>query len=255
MATTDGNVVQHDKSLIGEGVIRIRKRGSQGEFISIGNCDTFNLGFSVEKRELKNFMGGGGNRNVKEIVGSVMATLGLYDLTSGNIARALKGNAVDVAAEAITDELVTCGGVINEFVPFANIPDTSASVTVTDASVSAEALVAGTDYVLNPHGLTVLSEKITAAGVKVSYTPKAGSAIHLLAGTGQEWEIHIAGLNDAQSGQPYAVRVHRAKFGLTSEFALLSQDYTKLTPPLEILADDLITAEGISKFVRMDIVD
>lgn len=255
MAQTDGNVVQHDKSLIGEGIIRLRKYGSQGPLIDIGNCDTFNLGFSVEKRELKNFRGGGGNRNVKEIVGAVTAALGLYDLTAGNIARALKGNSVAVVADAITDELVVCGGVIDEFVPFANIPDTSESVTVADASVSATPLVAGTDYILNPHGLTVLSEKITAAGIKVSYTPRAGSAIHLLAGSGQEWEIHIAGLNDAQSGAPYAVRIHRAKFGLTSEFALLSQDYTKLTPPLEILADDLITAEGISKFVRMDIVD
>lgn len=254
MATTDGNVVQHDKSLIGEGIVRLRKRGSQGEFISIGNCDTFNLGFSVEKRELKNFMGGGGNRNVKEIIGAVTAAIGLYDLTAGNIARALQGNSVAVLATAITDELIVCGGVINEFVPFEFIPDTSVAVTVTDASVSATVLVAGTDYVLNPHGLTVLSANITAAGVKVSYTPKAGSAIHLLAGTGQEWEIHIAGLNDAQSGEPYSVRIPRAKFGLTSEFALLSQDYTKLAPPLEILADDLVTAPGISKFVRMDIV-
>ena len=255
MATTDGNVVQHDKSLIGEAIIRIRKRGSQGEFISIGNCDAFNLGFSVEKRELKNFMGGGGNRNVKEIIGAVTATIGLYDLTAGNIARALKGNAVAVATTPIVDELIVCGGVINEFVPFANIPDTSATVTVVDAAAAPETLVAGTDYLINPHGLTVLSAKITAAGVKVSYTPKAGSAIHLLAGSGQEWEIHIAGLNDAQSGAPYSVRIHRAKFGLSSEFALLSQDYTKLSPPLEILADDTVIGEGISKFVRMDIVD
>lgn len=255
MATTDGNVVQHDKSLIGEGIIRLRKYGSQGPLIDIGNSDAFNLSFSVEKRTLKNFRGGGGNRNVKEIVGDVTAALGLYDLTAENIARALKGSTVAITADPITDELLVCGGVINEFVPFANIPDTSATVTVVDAAAAPEALEAGTDYVLNPHGLTILSNKITAAGVKVSYTPKVGSAIHLLAGSGQEWEIHIAGLNDAQSGAPYAVRIHRAKFGLSSEFALLSQDYTKLSPPLEILADDTVTGEGISKFVRMDIVD
>ena len=255
MATTDGNVVQVDQSLIGEGIVRLRKYGSQDPLIDIGNCDTFNLGFSVEKRELKNFRGGGGNRNVKEIIGAITAALGLYDLTAGNIARALQGNTVAVDATAVTDELLVCGGIINEFVPFANIPNLSEAVTVTDAAASPETLTAGTDYVLNPHGLTILSEKITAAGVKVSYTPKAGSAIHLLAGSGQEWEIHIAGLNDAQSGAPYAVRIHRAKFGLTSEFALLSQDYTKLSPPLEILADDTVTGTGISKFVRMDIVD
>ena len=252
MAMTDGNAVQVDKSLIGEGIIYLRKYGSQEGMIDIGNCDEFNLGFASEKRELKNYRGGGGNRNVIEKVSGVTASLGLYDLTPENIARALKGVVQQIDTQAITDEALKCSGIINEFVPFANIPDPEKPVTVKLADDSE--LEAGTDYRVSAHGLVVLSDKVTAAGVKVSYTPKAGSAVQMLAGSGQEWEIYIAGLNDAQSGEPYAVRVHRCKFSLSSEFAVLSQDYTKLNPTLEILTDDTVTGTGISKFVRMDLV-
>lgn len=255
MSNPNGNQNQHDFSFIGEGVLRIRKYGSQDPFIDIGNAETLNMSFATETRALRNFRGGGGNRNVQEMVTDVSASIGLYDLTPGNIARAYQGSADAVSTAAVTDELLVCGGEMDEFVPFDKIPDLNETVTVVDAATPPQTLEAGTDYVLNPHGLTIKSNKITAAGLKVSYTPAAANAIQLLTGEGIEWEAHLAGMNSAQNGKAYAVRIHRLKFGLASELALLSQDYSQLQPTLQILADDTVTGEGISKFVRMDMVE
>ncbi|NDM57851.1 hypothetical protein, partial [Klebsiella pneumoniae] len=62
----------------------------------------------------------------------------------------------------------------------------------------------GTDYLLVPHGIQVLSGgKIDATGIKVSYTPRPSRAVHMLNGSQKELELFIAGLNDAQSGEPF----------------------------------------------------
>ena len=255
MSNHNGNTNQLDHSFIGEGILYIRKFGSQDPLIDIGNAESFNISFQIEKKQLRNFRGGGGNRNVKDIVTSVSASLGLHDLTPGNIARAYHGTATTGSVTAIVDELVVCGGELDEFVPFARLPDLTETVTVVDAATTPQTLVAGTDYILTPHGLTIKSGKITAAGLKVSYTPGPSSAIELLTGEGIEWEGYLAGLNSSQNGKPYAVRLHRFKFGLASELGLLSQDYSQISPTIEVLADDTKTGTGISKFVRMDMVN
>lgn len=255
MSTVNGNTNQLDYSFIGEGIIYGRKYGSTDPLIDFGNAESLNLSFSTDKKQLPNYRGGGGNRNVKELVTGVSAAIGMYDLTPGNIARAYEGKASAGTTTAITDELLACGGELDEFVPFARLPDLSKTVTVVDAAASPQTLEAGTDYVLTPHGLTIKSGKITAAGLKVSYSPAASSAIELLVGAGVEWEIYVAGLNGAQNGKPYAVRLHRVKFGLASELGLLSQDYSQISPTIEVLVDTTKTGEGISKFATIEMVN
>ena len=115
-------------------------------------------------------------------------------------------------------------------------------------------LVAGTDYLLTPHGIQVLSgTTIDETGVLVDYTPRKNTAVQMLNSSEKEFEIFIAGLNDAQSGEPYALRIRRAKFGLLQEMPILGQDYLKLTGPIELLADPTVVADDISKFLQMDL--
>ncbi|MDF5999592.1 hypothetical protein P4050_14450 [Pseudomonas aeruginosa] len=46
----------------------------------------------------------------------------------------------------------------------------------------------GTDYLLVPHGIQVLSGgKIDATGIKVSYTPRPSRAVHMLNGSQKSW--------------------------------------------------------------------
>lgn len=251
-------MAQVDRSFIGEGIIYARKYGSQDPLLDIGNCDSFNVAYATEKKQLPNYRGGGGNRNVKEQVTGVTAAIGMYDLTPENIARVTNSVIASVPTTAIVDEQLVAGGVIGELIPFNHLPDTAQTVTVrTVVEPPAEGveLIAGTDYVLTPHGIISKSAAVTAAGVSVSYTPLKASALHMLAGAPVELELYIAGLNDAQSGEPFSLRPRRAKFGLTSELPVFSTEYVKLASTVELLADDLVQGAGISKFCQMDVVD
>ena len=244
---------QIDRSFIGEGIAYARAYQSQDPLLDMGNCDAFNIAFTTNRQTLPNYRGGGGNRNVREPVTDVTATVGLYDLTDTNVARVTRSTIQNVAAGVQTDEPATAGGVEGELIPFKHLPDLSKPVTVKGADDTA--LEAGIDYLLTPHGiLRTATSKITAAGVLFTYTKRESSALQMLNGSARELEIFIAGLNDAQSGEPYTLRLRRVKFGMLASFPVFGQEYLKLEGPAELLADPLVLANDISKFCQMDIV-
>lgn len=243
-------MAQQDRSFVGEGIIYARAYQTTDALLDIGNCDVFNLGFQTERATLRNYRGGGGNRNVREQVTDVTATIGMYDITAVNLARVTRASVADVLAGEVTAEALACKGIEGELIPFKHLPDLSAPVTLVTADD--EALAAGTDYLLTPHGIIVIgSGLITDAGIKATYTKQASSVIHLLAGSQVELELYIAGLNDAQSGEPWSLRPRRVKFGLISELPVFGTEYLKLEASAELLADPLVTATDISKFCEM----
>lgn len=247
-------MAQIDRSFIGEGIIYARAYQSQDPLLDIGNCDAFNISFTSDRQTLRNFRGGGGNRNVREIVTDVTSTIGMYDMTATNLARSTRSTVVAVAAGTVTDELRISAGVEGELIPFKHLPDLTQPVTVKTAGDVA--LQASTDYLLTPHGIIVTANSnIDDTGVKLTYTKRKASAVQMLNGSQVELELLIAGLNDAQSGEPYSLVVRRAKFGLLSELPVLGQEYLRLEGPAELLADPLITATDLSKFCEMNLVD
>lgn len=244
---------QIDRSFIGEGIPYGRLYQTQDPLIDMGNCDAFNIAFTTNRQTLPNFRGGGGNRNVRERVTDVNATIGLYDMTETNLARITRSTIQNVASGVQTDEPATAGGVEGELIPFKYLPDLSKPVTVKGADDTE--LSAGADYLLTPHGiLRTAGSKITAAGVLLTYTKRASSALQMLNGNAPELEIFIAGLNDAQSGEPYTLRLRRVKFGMLASLPVFGQEYLKLEGPAELLADPLVLTNDISKFCQMDIV-
>lgn len=246
-------MAQADRSFIGEGIIYARAYQSQDPLLDIGNCDQFDIAWATNRQALPNYRGGGGNRNVQERITDVTATIGMYDLTPENVARVTRSRVTAIVTDAITDEVLAGAGVEGELIPFKYLPDLAETVTLKDAADVA--LVAGTDYLLNPHGIIVLgSGKITATGVKASYTPRAASVLQMMTTSAVELEIYIAGLNDAQSGEPFSLRPRRVKFGMLSQMSVLGQEYLKLEGPAELLADDTIIATDISKFCEMQLV-
>lgn len=245
---------QIDRSFVGEGIPYARTYQSQDALLDMGNCDSFNIAFTTNRQTLPNFRGGGGNRNVREQVTDVTATIGLYDLTATNVARVTRSTITAVAAGIITEEPRVCEGVQGELIPFKSLPDLSAPVTV--VTTADGPLVAGTDYLLTPHGILVTgSGAITSAGVKLTYTARKSSALQMLNGSQVELEIFIAGLNDAQSGEPYSLHLRRVKFGMLASFPVFGQEYLKLEGPAELLADPLVLSNDISKFCEMNIID
>lgn len=246
-------MAQIDRSFVGEGIIYGRIYQSAEALTDLGNCDTFNLSFATERKTLPNYRGGGGNRNVRERVTDVTATVGMFDIVASNLARVTKAVIAEVAAGAVTAEVLGCKGEQGELIPFKHLPDLRQPVTlVTAADV---ALQPGTDYLLTAHGVIVTpGSLIDDTGIKASYTRLQSSAVQMLAGSQFELELFIAGLNDAKSGEPFALRVHRAKFGLAKEIPMFGTEFMRLEAPVELLASDLVQSGGISKFCQMDLV-
>ncbi len=241
-----------DRSFIGEGIVHGREYGSQDPLLPFGNCDVFNISFATDRKALPNYMGGGGNRNVRERVTDVTSSVGFYDLTPSNLALVTRSTIQVTPTAAVTDEPHISTGVALELIPFKYLPDLTKTVTVKTAGGAP--LDEGTDYLLIPHGIQVLSDgDIDATGITVSYTPRPSSAVQMLNGSQKELELYIAGLNDAQSGEPFSLRLRRVKFGMLQELAVLGQEYAKLTGPAELLADPRVTATDISKFCQMDL--
>lgn len=247
-------MAQIDRSFAGEGIIYARAYQSTDPLLDIGNCESFDISFSSNVSKLKNFRGGGGNRNVREVVSDVAAKIGMYDLTATNVARVTRSNVLTIAAGVVADEVLACAGVEGELIPFDNLPDLSVAPVIKTAADTA--LVAGTDYLLSPHGIIVTANSgITVTGIKASYTKLPATALQLLNGSQVELEFYIAGLNDAQSGEPFSLRPRRAKLGLLSELKVFGQEYLKLDASAELLADPLVLSTDLSKFCEMKMVN
>ncbi|WP_339665240.1 hypothetical protein [uncultured Pseudomonas sp.] len=245
-------MAQVDRSFVGEGIIYARAYQSQAALLDIGNCDAFNLSYQTNRTTLPNFRGGGGNRNVRERITDVTASIGMYDLTPENVARVTRSLVTEVPTTAIVDEPLACEGLVGELIPFKYLPNMTPAPVLKTAGD--DPLVAGTDYLLNPHGIIVTSTtNITSAGVKASYTPRGSSVLQMMTAPAVELEIYIAGLNDAQSGEPFSLRPRRVKLGVVSQLQVLGQEYLKLEAPGELLADDTVVASDISKFCAMEL--
>lgn len=130
-------------------------------------------------------------------------------------------------------------------------------ITITVAAGSESDAQPGSDYQLTPHGIIIPegSAILASKAATASYTSLESGVVHLLNSAQVELEIYIAGLNDAQSGEPYSLRARRVKMGIVSELGVLGQEYAKLEASAELLADPLVTDSGLSKFCEITLLN
>ncbi len=247
-------VVQNDESMIPEGVIAIRLHGAGADrpWHDVGNNSAGTLNVTTESRNLPNYRGGGGNRNSSTKISEVTAAFTMHDISPENIARALRGTQTEVSITPIVDELLATSGIIGEVIAFEYLPDRTETIAVKTADDAV--LEAGTDYTLTPHGLSVESALVTAAGLKVSYTPAAGDVVDLLVGSDRTWEVRLLGTNDAQDGKPFKYNIWKAKFNIASSLSLISDTYAELPVVLNVLVDDTVDESGLAKFAKYSTV-
>ncbi len=241
-----------DRSFIGAGSIYIKPADNSAPLLPVGNVSQFQFSFEEDKKELKNYLGGGGNRNTLSRISSISASLTAHDFTAENLAMALRGSAKAGSTVAITDEAHVSHGVGNELIPFNKMPDMSKTVTVKDSMDTT--LVEGDDYTLTKAGIVVLSGGgIDDQGVKVSYTPLASNMVQALIESGKEFVLFMEGLNDAQDGKAFNIRVHRVKFSPVQNLDFISDDFASIPLELDVLADTSITSSGLSTFMQIDL--
>ena len=162
------------------------------------------------------------------------------------------GNVTTASTTPIIDELLPSHGVEDELIPFNYLPDLKQSVAVKDSTDTE--LVAGVDYELTKSGIKVLvNSGIDNQGVKVSYTPIASNMVQALVESGREFVLFMEGLNDAQEGLPFNIRVHRVKFSPAQNLGFISDDFASLSLQIDVLADPSISGNGLSPFMQIDL--
>ena len=241
-----------DRSFIGAGSIYIKPADNSAPLLPVGNVSQFQFSFEEDKKELKNYLGGGGNRNTLSRISSISASLTAHDFTAENLAMALRGSAKAGSTTAITDEQHTSFGIAGELIPFAKMPDLSKTIMVKDSLDTT--LIEGDDYTLTKAGIKVVDGGgIDDQGVQVSYTPLAANMVQALIESGKEFVLFMEGLNDAQDGKAFNIRVHRVKFSPVQNLDFISDDFASIPLELDVLADTSITGSGLSTFMQIDL--
>lgn len=244
-------MAQREASFIGVGTIYIRLKGGTKGLQRIGNCSELSYSFEEDKKEMKDYENaGGGNKNVITRISNFTGSLKVHDYTADSLALALRGEAAVVTTGTVTDEAHTSLGVDGEFIPFDFTPDMAETVTVKKTDNTA--LAVNTDYTLGHNGIVVVGDGgIDATGVKISYTKAASEVMEALVESGQEFELFMDGLNEAQSGKPVSVRNHRVKFSPTSGLGFLGGEFGEIPLEFEVLSDSTIVGAGLSKFMKV----
>lgn len=242
-----------EKSYIGKGVVHIKDR-STGGFRFLANVAKLTQSFETEEKSIpNNTAAGGGKWDSLTRVKAAKASAEMYDLSAENLALATNGSVSAIVVTPIVDEVLTATA-LGEIVPTAKMIDTSVAPVLTD-STGTTTYTVDTDYTVSAAGITPLvgGTILAAASLKVDYTPKAGSVIEMLTAAAKEYTLMVDGLNEADSGSPVRITMHRAKPAATSGLDYIGDDFATLPVDFELLADTTITTAGLSQYAKIEL--
>lgn len=236
-----------NKSYIGKGIVYIED--DNGRLVDVGNVTAFAYAATEEKKELKNFRtAGGGNYNSLIRVTAVNINLTMSDFSANNLSLGLFGAVSAVAAGTVTDEAQTTPDDVSVdfLLPTDNMIDTSASVTVTG-------YVEGTDFEVKPAGILVLAAGSIPAStaLAITYTKKAVDVVQAFVNAARNRRVLLDGLNEADSGKPALINIHKGKFGAAAETAFVGDDFGEIALTGEALQDETITTSGLSQYLEV----
>jgi hypothetical protein len=236
-------------SFIGVGQVYLSTE--DGPLLSVGNASALSFAFDEDKKTQKDFtVTGGGNANSLSRVDSFTGSLNMVDYTAANLALALRGGVTEVTAAAVVDEAHDSHAVGGALIPFDFNYDDSIPPAISLSN--ATACVEDTDYELTPNGiLTINGGNIDDNGVLVSYTKAVSEQMDALVSAGAEFLLVLDGINEAQSGKAFNVRLHRIKFSPAQGLSFLGQDFSEIPIDFEVLSDSTQVGAGTSKFFKL----
>lgn len=241
-----------NRSFSGKGKIHLRNRKGTGGLMPIGNCSALEVSFEEEKKTQKDYTTeSGGNANVISTISAMTGNMTMLDYSAENMSLALRGSVNYNAAATVTDETQNSSADDGRLIKFDFIPDRSEAITVKKNNDSP--LTQDADYTISPAGIVVIGAgAIDDTGVKVSYTKSPSEVLEALTSVGDEYELVLDGLNEAQSGSAVVVVMHRIKFSPGSGIAFITDDYGELPIEFEVLSDSTVVGSGLSKFMKID---
>ncbi len=246
-----------DASLILKGRLFLRNRSTTEGGIEVGNVSGFAVAHAETEISQTDFtQPGGSKRNSVRRVDAVTISVTATDFTAANLRRYLRGVSAAVAGGAVSDESISAPATLDEnsFVKTAKPIDTTASVTVT-SDPAGTTYTEGTDYEIVNFGIVILAAGAISASdpLLVTYTGVATNKVQSVTGSQPEFEVSLAGVNEAQNSQPVLFNGYRCKFSLPTGLDLIADDFASLEVEGELLADSAITATDESQFYTLDV--
>ncbi len=249
-----------DYSYLGSGKIYVREYAANEALVEVGNCSALNLSPQEDVKTLLNHTEpGGGTQNEVTRVTGVEFSYTFHDFSPANLARALRGETAAVAGGAVaTEEHAAYEG---GFVMFNKVPDTDATITVTDAATGATTYVAGTDYEVRDGGIFILdgtsipAPVAGAANIDVAYTAKASTKLQALVTSDKQYEFVFVGLNEAQSGKVARIHCFRVNHGVMSQLAAIGQEHGAGEVSGKLMIDTTKSGVGTSKYFTVELED
>lgn len=246
-----------DYSYLGAGKAYIREYGAEAPFLEIGNASAVNLGVTEQSITLQDHtQPGGGTYNEVKRIESVDLNITMHDLSPANIARAFLGTVSStVAGNASAEPVVAYKG---GFVPLAHVPS---SITAVTGPGGTPTYSEGTDYEFRDGGLWIPATSTIAApvggvaNIEVTYAYQAQDTVQAMTAAAKDYELVFVGLNEARSGKPVRVTVHRVRFGPAQTLALVSADeHAALEVAGRVQSDTSKSGVGISKYFKAEVV-
>lgn len=136
---------------------------------------------------------------------------------------------------------------------------TAVGTTTTDGTAvwtsrGAVAMVDGVDYQRGKSGIEILeSASRFALGlpITVAYSQAAAEFVQLLTSSGDEYELVLDGLNEADGGTPFPITLYRVTFSPASNVGWKGDDYAAMPINFKVLIDSSKTGTGVSQYGKI----
>lgn len=241
------------KSYMGKGTVYLEEIGGTTGLLSVGNCSELALALNEDKKEQKDFEGAGGAVvNTVSRIDSVTGNITALDMSAPNLAKALRGLITIITSAAVVSEPHTA--IAGALTPLDKLRDTSVAVSVTNTG-GVVTYVAGDDYELKNNGVIMIAGGTNAFGasgaVEISYTGVDEYVVETLLESGKEYKMVFDGLNEADSGKPVLITVHRVKINPAQALGLITDVFGTLPMTFDVLKDTSIVGASESKFFKI----
>lgn len=240
-------------AFLGVGKLYLEDLDDPQGLIFVGNCNSLSYEATPQEIEEQDYTtpGGGLDASVQRI-SALNVTYNARHFKTANMARALYGNATDVAAGTVTGEPHTAHP--GALILLANPGATNVEVTSSDGLTT---YVLDTDYTLDPAGFPIITETgaiSVATPIKVNYSYAKHATIQALVKSGKRFRQVFVGLNEARSGKPVVIEVFRVNHS-PATLSFIGDEFQGMEFTAKVEKDPTKIGTGISQYMVIKDVD
>lgn len=209
--------------------------------IEVGNVSNFSLDLTVTTVEPpRNYMSLIGTSDCAPIenIDKVALKMTLHCANTANLAKALAGDAEEVAAATGVTQAFNFT-TLEQFIPFRDADgNVISNVDIATVSGLPAAAVDGIDYSLSPNGIKWLATSTLALPVAFTATYDHGvyDQLQILMSTGGEYRLHFDGVNKVD-GRAFAGELFRIKIRPGGLGSMISDEFLKWEIEATVLED------------------